>query len=170
MSPLAYNDYTIKARLHNLQAMQNRLQQEGARYEGLDQQTDRYYQVTRSKLKWRAGTIENLITHYERIREGGQERTRVYRYDRHPDAAAIAALQQSHRELGMVRKQRHIYHLHPVKIHLDVLEGGEQFIELEAIDRSGIKPLAELRAQCESIRQRLGIPEADLLPTGYFNC
>lgn len=48
---------------------------------GLDLQTDHYFEIEKGKLKWREGTVENLITHYERIDDSGMERTIVYRYD-----------------------------------------------------------------------------------------
>lgn len=63
---LDYKDYTIKAQSQNVVRIEFKLKAIGATYVGLDIQTDHYFQTKKGKLKWRQGTIENLITHYER--------------------------------------------------------------------------------------------------------
>ena len=163
-----YRDVTRKARLHDSLNIKARLLQVGARFVGTDQQVDQYFDVPRGKLKWRQGTIENLITHYERILEDGFEHTVVYRYDVNPSPEAIKELCDHYQSLSSIRKQRSIYWLGPVKIHIDALPDGNEFIEWEAIDREGNYSIRALKAHCVQIQHLLGIDKADLLPTGYF--
>lgn len=167
--PLAYQDVTLKAPVPDATVVERKLQALGARLVGIDRQVDRYYQVPQGKLKWRQGTIENLITHYERKVVAGGEQTIVYRYDVHPDEQAIAALQQSHVEIGIIEKERSIYWIDHVKIHLDKLSSGEMFLEIEAIDRSNTVPMEVLLNQCRHIQNQLGIPDRDLIKTGYYS-
>ena len=109
-----------------------------------------------------------MITHYERFYESGIERTVVYRYDLNPTADQISELQRSHKQIGTTTKQRKIYKLNNIKIHLDKLPNQEEFIELEAIDRDNRFTEAELRAQCLDIKEKLHIKDSDLILTGYL--
>ena len=169
LTPLSYQDVTLKARISDLKPVEEKLQTLAARWVGVDHQVDRYYQVPRGKLKWRKGTIENLITHYERLVIAGVEQTLVYRYEVNPDAQAIATLQQTYQEMGIVEKERSIYWIDQVKIHIDKVSSGELFLEIEAIDRSNTLPIEVLLHQCRQVQHQLGIPDADLIKTGYYS-
>ncbi len=142
MQKMNYRDFTLKARLYDSR------------------------EIKRQLLK--LGNIENLITHYERIQEDGLEQTVVYRYDVNPSQEAIQQLFDLYKEASTVKKQRTIYWLGNIKIHVDKLPDGSEFIELEAMDRENKLSTTELRIQCRQIQQTLGIDDSDLLPTGYF--
>lgn len=165
---LPYKDFTIKAKLPDAKEVEKILNTAGATFVGHDFQTDHYFETIRGKLKWRQGTIENLITHYERIYDSGIERTIVYRYDLNPTKSQIEELQQNKRLIGLIKKERRIYTLANVKIHLDRLSNAEEFVEIEAIDREGKFTADELKDQCLRIKSMLRIAERDLIPTGYL--
>lgn len=162
-----YQDFTLKAVIKNHEEVWSRLQHLGAEFIGTDHQTDHYFETERGKLKWRQGTIENLITHYERIHEGGLERTIVYRYDVNPGPEAVAELQQRYKPVGIVKKKRSIFWLANVKIHLDTVD-QDSFIELEAIDRENQFTAAQLQARCRHVQHLIGISDQDIIPTGYL--
>lgn len=168
MVPLPYKDFTIKARVSSLEEIEETLRSLKAAFIGIDFQTDHYFETENGKLKWREATIENLITHYERVSEGVIERTIVYRYDLNPSKTQIDELHQNHRLIGITRKQRKIYQIHNVKIHLDKLPNEEEFIEIEAIDRGNRFSVDELKNQCFEIKLKLDVLDSDLVPTGYF--
>lgn len=168
MQKMNYRDFTLKARLYDSPKLREQLLKLGARCVGVDNQVDRYFEVAQGKLKWRQGNIENLITHYEPIQEGSLEQTVVYRYDVNPSQEAIQQLFDLYKEASIVSKQRTIYWLGNVKIHVDKLPDGSEFIELEAMDRDDKFSTAELRNQCKQVQQALAIEDSDLLPTGYF--
>lgn len=88
-SLIHYKDFTLKAKLSNPVAMERTLLESGAKFLGADHQKDTYFKTGKGKLKVREGTIENLITHYERTTEGGIEKTTVFRYDLNPSPDTI---------------------------------------------------------------------------------
>lgn len=168
-SPLPYKDFTIKARLIDLPKVEKKLKVLNAQFLGVDQQKDTYFKVSSGKLKLREGNIENLITHYERIQDNGLEKTIVYRYDVNPTSDDIAKLFDHHEQLGIIQKERRIYFLNAIKIHIDSLPDGNTFIEIECIDRSNSRADDELKKECFDLIMKLGIPESDLIQTGYFD-
>lgn len=167
MKPLNYQDITLKARVENEEEVERKLLQLGANFLGTDHQTDYYFKTHRGKLKYRQGTIETLITHYERLRLDGVEKTRVYRYDVNPSPADLKILFRGVR-IGITRKQRKIFTLDPIKVHLDCLENGTRFLEIEVIDRENKWSFDHLKNLCFELKEKLGISDNDLLPTGYL--
>ena len=164
-----YKDYTIKAKISSGSELENKLIQLNSRFLGVDKQTDTYFEVSSGKLKLREGTIENLITHYERIHDGDAEKTTVYRYDVNPTLEEIEKLKSKHRQIGVIKKERKIYFVDHIKVHLDKLPSGEEFIELEAIDRQNQFSDEELKRQCLDLKNKLGINESEIIETGYLN-
>lgn len=167
MQALSYKDITIKAKVSNFQKIEIKLKELDATLLGTDHQTDYYFNTDNGKLKYRNGTIEKLITHYDRIFVDGVEKTIVYRYDLNPTEAEIKELYKSGL-IGVTRKSRKIFYLDHIKIHLDKLENGDQFIEIEAIDRDDKWTFDHLKKQCSDIQFKLGISDRDLIPTGYL--
>jgi adenylate cyclase class 2 len=163
-----YKDITVKARLTNPVETEKAVQSMNARFRGKDLQTDRYFETPKGKLKWREGTIENLITHYERFIEGGTERTIVYRYDLNPSKEMIDDLFENHKHIGTTKKERKIYQLDNIKIHLDKLPNSQEFIEIEAIDSENRFTIEELRNHCRMMKEKLGIADVDIVLTGYL--
>ena len=170
MSALAaYQDFSIKAKCPDLGRVRDVLHELGAHFVGLDHQRDTYYATSRGKLKLREGTIEHLLIHYERLPDAnGAARTQVYRYDHQPTPAHVAAVVGNSPLLGIVEKARAIYLLGTTKIHLDTFPNGEQFVEIEAIDREGNCPPEELRQRCWALLARIGLTQADTLIHGYL--
>jgi adenylate cyclase class 2 len=168
MRELRYKDFTLKANVTNILALESILVEAGAEYLGLDRQTDTYFKTARGKLKLRQGTIENLITHYERIEEGAVEKTVVYRYDKNPEEGAIADLFEKQEIIGIVEKERKIFFLGTTKILLDTMPDGNSYVEIEAIDTSNALDDSELRAQCMKLKLILGLHDDDLVKTGYL--
>jgi adenylate cyclase class 2 len=163
-----YKDYTIKARISSGSLLEEKLNKLNARFVGVDVQTDTYFETTNGKLKLREGTIENLITHYERTLDHGAEKTKVFRYDVNPTKTEIEDLKRSHRQIGIIQKERKIYFIEHIKVHLDKLPNGEEFIELEAIDRLNQFSDDELKGQCLDLKDKLNITESEVIQTGYL--
>lgn len=168
MKSLAYKDFTIKATLKNSEAIEAAIQEMNAMFVGLDTQTDHYFSVSKGKLKLREGVIENLITHYERVFENGLERTIVYRYEINPSKSQIDELFGKYTKIGTTQKERKIYKIDLVKIHLDRLPDGMEFIEIEAMDINNDFSIQELQEHCLSMKLKLGLPDNSLIQTGYL--
>lgn len=163
-----YKDYTIKAKLSDIQQAEKILISMNADFVGLDIQTDYYFETDKGKLKYRHGTIENLITHYAREMQDGIERTTVYQYDKNPTLNQIKKLRTENKQIGVTIKTRKIYTLKNVKIHLDKLPDGQCYIEIEAIDLTNTFTENELKSQCLTIKSKLLIPDNSLVTTGYL--
>ena len=148
--------------------MEKILRELNASFVGTDFQKDIYFNAAKGKLKWRQGTIENLITQYERIYENGLEKTIVYQYDLNPTQEQISKLYNDYKEIGSIEKERKIFYIANVKVHLDKMKDNQTFIEIEAIDREGTQLTDELKFQCLRIKENLGIDDVDLIKTGYF--
>lgn len=167
MSLQHYKDFTIKAKLTDADGTHHRLLQLGATCVGEDRQRDHYFEVEHGKLKWRQGTIENVIMHYERKVEDGMERTTVHRYEVNPSSEAIADLKREHRALEVVEKRRVIYFIGHLKIHLD--EWNNQFfLEIEAIDKHDHFSAEQLKADVMALFDKLGLAESSIVKTGYL--
>ena len=100
--------------------------------------------------------------------DGGFEKTIVYRYDLNPTSFQINELKSKFAAIGVVSKERKIFTLGNIKIHLDKLSTGEQFIEIEAIDREEKFSDADLKHQCHEMKLKLGITDSSLIRTGYL--
>ncbi|MGB4775048.1 MAG: CYTH domain-containing protein [Daejeonella sp.] len=165
---MIYKDFTLKAKVTNLNNIERLLATYGAIFKGVDHQRDIYFNAAVGKLKLRQGTIENLITHYERIDDNGIEKTIVYQYDLNPSEEQKAELYRQYDVIGIIEKTRKIYFINNVKIHLDTTQHNEIFIELEAIDINDSMGSETLRTQCMEIKSKLNIPDSDLIKTGYL--
>ncbi len=169
MNPkLPYQDFTIKAKVVRADKIEETLLEINGTFIGVDHQKDIYFKVAKGKLKWRQGTIENLITHYERIEAQGLEKTIVYRYDLNPTLEEISKLYKDFTEIGSIEKERKIFYLGNIKIHLDKMNDNQTFIEIEVIDKEGTQSVDELRLQCLEMKEKLGIKDEMPIRTGYF--
>jgi len=157
----------IKAVCRNQAAVRNILRELQARFVGEDQQTDTYFNVPTGRLKLREGLIENALIFYRRPDTEAPKISDVKLFSS-SELSGIKPLLTA--ALGVkvtVVKQREIYFVDNVKIHLDrVAELGE-FVEIEAIDNDGSRTAAELLRQCQAMLERLGIQPADRLTHSY---
>jgi adenylate cyclase, class 2 len=164
-----YKDYTVKAALRDRSALIAKLESLNAEYVGTDRQTDFYFKTSEGKLKYRKGKIENLITHYVREFIDGTERTTVLRYDQDPTQEEIDLLFRDYEHIAAIEKERTVYLLSNIRIHLDQMNNGEQYVEIEAIDRSNVFSDVELAGQCMDLVNWLGIERTSIIKTGYLD-
>ena len=165
---LPYKDFTQKAVLKDVERMRKLILSLEFQFLGEEFQHDFYFKVVRGKLKYRKGSAKSLITHYERILSYNGERTVVYRYDLNPTQEEIQLLKSSNELIGEVRKQREIYRKENIFIHLDVLESGERFIEVEVKDFDKQFSEEELKSSCYTTFLQLGFDPEVLINTGYL--
>ncbi len=163
-----YKDFTLKAQLDNFDEIEGKLKRLNAVLIGVDNQKDTYFATSKGKLKLREGNIEFLITHYQRVVENGMERSEVFRYEQNPSEEAINRLFSEHEVLGITKKERKIYWIDNIKIHLDTLEDKSKFIEIEAIDKDNRFTELYLQSQCKQLVDYLEIPSKNFVKTGYF--
>jgi adenylate cyclase class IV len=164
---VTHDNVEIKARAADLAPARAVLAARGARFAGLDHQVDTYFRVASGRLKLREGDIENALIHYERENTAGPKHSKVGLLATTPGSPLKDMLTAALGIVVVVDKRREIHFLGNVKIHLDEVAGLGTFVEIEAIDDDGTRPLEALRAQCEELMTAFGIRDEDLLAVSY---
>jgi adenylate cyclase, class 2 len=132
---------------------------------GRDRQIDTYFHVPRGRLKVREGNMESALVYYQRENAARARRADVSLQVLPPDNSTKALLARALVVLTVVDKQRKIYFVGNVKIHLDQVKGLGAFWEVEAISRNGNIP--KVRAQALKFQKLLGVTAADIVPESY---
>jgi adenylate cyclase, class 2 len=138
-----------------------------ARFVGLDHQVDTYFKVPENRLKLREGTIENNLIYYNRPNQAGPKRSDVLLHPANETSSLKAILETVHGILVVVDKQREIWFVDNVKVHLDEVHGLGRFVEIEAIGAPDTHTVGELQQQCENLMHRFAVKESDLLTSSY---
>lgn len=157
----------IKARCRNLGEIRNILHDKKARYIGCDHQLDTYYHVPNGRLKLRQGNIENALIYYERPDVQGPKQSDVKLYKSKSGDDLKDLLTASLGVQIVVDKKREIYFIDNVKFHLDKVEQLGDFVEIEAIDETGLRTTKELQQQCERYLELFEIKYEELVSQSY---
>jgi adenylate cyclase, class 2 len=136
-------------------------------FRGEDHQIDTYFKVADGRLKLREGNIENCLIQYKRPDQAGPKVSKyrlLYFSQRYP---VKEALTEALGVLTVVDKTRQIYYLDNVKIHLDVVVGLGDFIEIEARDEQEDIGMATLNEQTNKLMLVFKIRPEDLVCESY---
>jgi predicted adenylyl cyclase CyaB len=131
-------------------------------------QEDTYFAVPRGRLKLRRerGGVAQLIA-YERPDLPDQKESR-YRIVEIEDAAGLEeALAGALGIIAVVGKERRLFILEGVRIHLDSVDGLGSFIELEGVAEPRDIDLPGLEARLADLRRSFGIEDVDLVGGSY---
>lgn len=157
----------IKAHCHNLNNIRDIIRKLDHRFVGLDHQTDHYYHVPEGRLKLRNGSIEKNLIYYQRRNRKGPKLSRVKLCKIHDPDRLNALLSNALGVKAVVDKEREIYFVGNVKIHLDTVKNLGAFIEIEAIDENELFTDEELQRQCEHLMIMFKINKNDLVSGSY---
>lgn len=158
----------IKTRCRDLDEIRSILQELNAQHVGIDHQVDTYFKVPSGRLKLREGTIERALIFYKRPDQSGPKRSDVLLYPTGKETDSLKQiLTRVHGVLIVVDKQRDIWFVENVKVHLDEVAGLGQFLEIEAIDDDGSIGEDTLRDQCTRLMQRFHVRQEDLIDRSY---
>ena len=157
----------IKALCKNHEEVRNRVLSLNARYLGCDHQIDHYFKIRRGRLKLRNGSIEKNLIHYQRPNRKGPKLSAVKLYPVHEPEKLDALLSSALETLVIVDKQREIYFIANIKIHLDRVKDLGSFLEIEAIDEDNRFSDEELWHQCQRLMDLLKISPGDLIHNSY---
>jgi predicted adenylyl cyclase CyaB len=155
----------FKARCGDHRSIREELDRRRARFAGKDHQVDTYFRVADGRLKLREGNLENALIFYLRPNQAGPKKSEVTLSEVPPGSDIRAVLSKALGVLVTVDKDREIYFVDNVKIHLDRVEALGEFIEVEAIGAASEVP--RLREQCESFLREFGVKDADLIEGSY---
>ena len=155
----------FKARCSDHDRIQKLLREKNARFVGSDHQIDTYFRVPEGRLKLREGNIENSLIFYSRPDAAGPKQSDVTMSLLQPGNDVRAVLAKALQVLVTVDKQREIYFIENVKIHLDQVAGLGPFVEVEAIGLP--EAAAELQAQCNAFLREFDLYPDDFIAGSY---
>ncbi len=157
----------IKAMCSDQERIRQILIKKKATFLGKDHQVDTYFRVGSGRLKLREGTIENNLIWYQRPDQAGPKTSKCILYMTEKGDILKDILGQSMGVMVVVDKEREIYFIDNIKIHLDRVKGLGTFLEIEA--QSEADGLAEetLDRQCRQLMDELGVRADDLLSDSY---
>ena len=157
----------IKAICNDLEKIRRILLERNAKLIGLDHQVDTYYRSISGRLKLREGNIENNLIWYQRPDQAGPKTSHCVLYKTEKDSALKAILHDAMGVMVVVDKEREIYFIDNIKIHLDQVKGLGTFLEIEAQSEEGDKSEELLYSQCVKLMDELGIRNEDLVNESY---
>ncbi len=158
-------NFEFKARLRDASQVRATLKRLRARFLGTDHQTDTYFPVSSGRLKIREGRIENALIFYKRANARNARRSTIDMMLLPRRNSVRAILSRAMGVLAVVDKRRQIYFVGNVKIHLDRVRGLGNFVEVEAITKSG--DIHKVRAQARKFQKLFAISPADIVPFSY---
>ena len=161
----------IKARCskEHQDEIRNYLNNNNAKFIGIDNQTDTYFKVPKGRLKLRKGNIENSLIYYRRKDEKDSKQSNVIIFKR--DYCQFDNLEdmvrQMHEVIVTVDKKREIYFIDNVKFHIDEVKDLGNFIEIEAISENDSLPIEKIKEQCNQYKNIFNIKDKDLISESY---
>lgn len=118
------------------------------------------------KLRRERGATAHLIS-YERPDLPGQKESR-YRIVEVEDAAGLEnALASVLGIAAVVSKERRLFLVDDVRIHLDRVEGLGHYVEFEGVAKAEDGDLARFETRLADLRRSFGIEGADLVAESY---
>ena len=157
----------IKAKCDDHEKIRGALKSLDADFKGTDRQIDTYFKVSNGRLKLREGNIENYLVYYERENKSGPKRSDVILLKSEPRSPLKEILARAVTPLVVVDKQREIYFVENVKLHIDTVKDLGTFMEIEAIDCDGKLGKEKLLEQCNHYLKLFGIPPENLISVSY---
>lgn len=160
-------NFEIKARCCDPDQVRDALKSKQARFVGVDNQLDTYFNSTTGRLKLRAGNIENSLIYYEREDSPGARGSAILLEKLSQESNLREILLASIGEKISVKKSREIYYIENVKFHIDEVEGLGAFIEIEAIGQGDQFTMQELKEQCIYFINLLELKKKDFIRYSY---
>jgi len=160
-------NFEFKARTNNLLHLENKLLQLKPEFIGEDYQTDTYFNIEKGRLKLREGNIENSLIYYERQNAANAKLSEIILYKYIADPSLKEILIKVHGIKVVVNKTRRIYFIENVKFHFDTVKPLGTFVEVEAIDNTGIIGIEKLKEQCTKYADFFSINSSDYISLSY---
>lgn len=156
----------VKIKYAHLEAVEKTLLTHGARFVGLDYQTDKYYKILNGRLKVRRGNIENQLIFYKRNEAADLKQSEIVLLP--IDDKLEFVLDNSLETAVVVKKARKIFFIQNAKFHLDEVEDLGRFVEIEIIDADNNLSKEQLTADCERYIELLDLRNGGVfVPQSY---
>ena len=158
----------IKAQCGDLAEARRTARALATEHVGVDRQVDTYFTTRSGRLKLRESSLSGgQLIPYLRPDQAGPKRS-DYQVIPLPAPGEtkrlLTALLDVHR---VVEKEREIFLVDNVRIHLDRVAGLGEFVELEAVFDASAEAEPRERAKVDALMAKLGIAAEDLLEASY---
>lgn len=163
---MEYLNIEIKARCDNFEIIREILKSQQATFIKDCHQTDTYFKTKNGRLKFRESNFGNFLVFYNRQDQQGPKESKTIIHETESNSNLKEILINSFELLTVIDKQREIYSIKNVKIHLDSVENLGNFIEIEAQGDSNYNK-ANLLDECNYYLKLFKVPEEDLIPVSY---
>ena len=167
MEKLANQTVEIKARCSDQESVRRKLEDWGARSQGIQTEVDIFYNVPHGRLKLRHSESEKMLIGYQRPDVGGPKHCLVNLYPCGDTEALDRLLSASLGRKLVLEKQRERYILDNVRFHLDRVERLGTFLEIEVLGRRGVDEVEDLRAVCRDLMNKCAVQPEDLVEQAY---
>ena len=157
----------IKAMCSDLERIRSILLEKKADFKGMDHQVDTYFRTGSGRLKLREGNIENNLIWYQRPDQTEPRTSRCILHKTEKGNHLKDILERAMGVMVVVDKQREIYFIDNIKIHLDRVKGLGTFLEIEAQGEAGGLAEEILHRQCRKLMDEFGIRTDDLVSGSY---
>ena len=159
----------IKARVHDFEAFQQRVESMSDTPVEIIEQLDTFYITPRGRLKLRVLAPDCCeLIQYTRA-DDSTAKTSTYEIVQSDDPASFSRILESALPIrGVVTKRRYLYHIGPTRVHLDEVEGLGTFVELEVVLSKG-QTSAYGAEIAEDLMTKLSIQMEDLISGAYID-
>lgn len=158
----------LKAKVRSLRPLKIRLLGMGGRRIGSFRQVDTYFAAPRGRLKIReTDRSKSQLVYYLRKNSRGPKISDVHLMPL-PDPETMKAILSG--VLGVrsvVRKEREIFRIRGVQVHLDRVDCLGNFIEFEKVVKAEALKISEARKQLGALLRELGVPKGNLQRASY---
>ena len=165
---MARSNVEIKARIADFERARGVAERVATETVGVDRQVDTYFRTVRGRLKLRESSLAGAqLIPYLRPDASGPRRSDyavVPIGDPERVKALLGELLGVHR---VVEKERSIWLVGNVRIHLDRVAGLGEFLELEAVFDPERDAEAEEHEKVRKLMAELGVSSEDLVPASY---
>jgi len=159
----------IKARAPNLQDLRRRVEELAHKGPTIIEQEDTFFHCQAGRLKLRTfSPSQGELIFYERKDTIWPKESRYQIFPTSDPYAMREILCSALGIIGVVKKQRTLYLVDQTRIHLDIVDGLGEFLELEVVLLPG-QTGADGRLVAEGMMKTLQIPTAALVKGSYID-
>ena len=159
----------IKARIDSVEALAVKaaaLADSGPSYIAQD---DTFFTCAAGRLKLRTFSEHSgELIFYPRANQAGPKESFYVRSPTSDPASLREALTLAYGQTGRVRKTRTLYLIGPTRVHLDVVEGLGDYLELEVVLSDDESPESGM-AIAQKLMAQLGVDPAQLVEEAYVD-
>ncbi|MEN9997494.1 MAG: hypothetical protein RI922_484 [Bacteroidota bacterium] len=160
-------NFEFKAKVNELEMLEQKLLSLNPIFQGLDHQIDTYFNATSGRLKLREGNIENSLIYYDRQNVQEAKESHIILYQHAPSKSLKDILIKQLGIKVIVDKKRKIYFIDNVKFHFDQVDQLGTFIEVEAIDTKDEFTIEQLKKQCDEYFNFFELSDDQLIDQSY---